>query len=134
MLLEVFIFGTAGLGLEVMFTALTDWPRLKDKLLPGYSSLWYFPLYASAPLFFNFAGPTLFPWPVWARGAAYTAGCWLIEYCGMGVLRLCLGQSPSEKNYYRSRWNVRGLTRLDFAPAYFALGLIFECIFRRLHS
>ena len=131
MIREVFIFGAAGLGIEVAFTAALDFIQTrKDKHLMGYSSIWYWPLYASAPLILDKIGPFLFPLPLLVRGLCYTICFMIMEYCGMGILRLLLGQSPSEKSYYRSRWNIHGLTRLDFAPAYCLLGFIFEWLYR----
>lgn len=119
------VFGVFGLGLETAFTA-------GGKHLMGYSSLWYFPLYALAPLYFRLFGPALFQKPWWARGLAYMASLFFIEYLAMGALRLMLGTSPSEASYFLSPWNVHGLIRLDFAPAWFAAGLLFEGLYRFL--
>ena len=130
---EFLLFGFLGLGLEVVFTGFLDFLRSGDRHLIGYSSLLYFPFYALTPLFFLIARPLVFPLPLLARGAAYMLCAFAGEYAAMGILRLAFGSSPSEKSYYRSRWNVHGLIRLDFAPAWFAAGLIFESVFRALN-
>lgn len=130
---EFVLFGLLGLGLEVAFTAVLDFFESRDTRLLGYSSLLYFPFYGLTPLFFRHAGPLLFPlaWP-W-RGLIYVLVGFSAEYVSMGALRLAFGRSPSEESYRRRRWNVHGLIRLDFAPAWFAAGFLFEFFFRVLN-
>ena len=130
MLAEAVLFGVFGLGLETVFTAALDWRKDPKRHLLGYSSLWYLPLYALAPLILQHAGPFLFPLALPVRGLIYMLAFWTLEYPGMLALRLLLGTSPSEESYYKCRWNVHGLIRLDFAPAGFSLGLILEGLFR----
>lgn len=134
MLFEVFIFAAVGLGLEVVFTAVLDFLKNRKPHLVGYSSIWYLPLYGMAPVILNYAQPFLFPLPLPLRGLIYMTAFFAVEYPSMGLLRLLLGTSPSEESYYKSRWNVHGLIRLDFAPAYFLLGLILEWLFRSLRG
>jgi len=130
---SVFLFSFLGLGLETAFTAALDYPKRRDNHLMGYSSLWYVPLYALAPIVFYFWGRTLFAYPWYVRGLIYTALIYAIEYAGMWALRRLLGSSPSEAGYYESRWHVHGLIRLDFAPFWFAAGLLFEWAYRVIH-
>lgn len=131
-LFEMLIFGVLGLGIEVCFTAL--W-TLKDprRHLMGFSSIWYIPLYALAPLILNIASTSLFALPFVVRGLIYVAVFYALEYAGMLALRLLVGASPSEESYYKSRWNIHGLIRLDFAPAIFLLGAFLEMVYRFLH-
>lgn len=133
LLFEMALFSVVGLGLETIFTAALDWKRDPKRHLMGYSSIWYIPLYAVTPVFFQAFGPSLFglPWP--ARGLIYLAVIWAMEYLGMLALRKLLGTSPSEESYYKAKWNVHGLIRLDFAPSWFAAGLAFEYFYRWLH-
>lgn len=130
---QCFFFAFLGLGLEVAFTAALDSWKKKDRFLMGYSSLWYLPLYAGVPPLLGRLAPALFPRPWFIRGLAYTGLCFALEFAAMLALRLLLGASPSQDSYYRSRWNVLGLIRLDFAPAWFAAGLLFEAVFRVLN-
>lgn len=132
MLFEIFIFAAAGLGMEVVFTATLDFLQNRKPHLVGYSSIWYLPLYALAPVILNYAQPFLFTLALPVRGLLYMICFFAVEYPSMGLLRLMLGTSPSEESYYKSRWNIHGLIRLDFAPAYFLLGLILEWMFRSL--
>jgi uncharacterized membrane protein len=129
---EMALFAVLGLGFEVLFTSITDFKGEKRRFLMGYSSLWYAPLYACAPLFLHYAGGYLFLLPLLARGVVYALVIWLFEYVGMWLLRLLLGASPSEEQYLKSRWNIHGLIRLDFFPAMFLMGLAFEFIFRTI--
>lgn len=129
-LFDLVLFPLVGLGIEVIFTALAD----REKHLVGYSSMLYIPVYALVPIGFAVApGPLLdsswivriLLYPLIGHGA---------EYVGMGTLRLLFGKSPTEESYRRSRWNIHGLTRLDYAPAFIAGGFLFAWIFRVLHA
>lgn len=126
------IFGVFGIGLETFFTAILDYLELKDRRLLGYSSLWYFPIYALLPPAFCIVYPNINGSSIIVRGLVYMILIYVSEYFYMLLLRKLLGESPSERSYYKSRWNVHGLIRLDFAPAWFAAGLIFEILFKRL--
>jgi hypothetical protein len=132
MLFKMALFGVLGLGMEVIFTALLDRAKDSRRHLIGFSSLWYFPLYMIAPLYLSIAAPALFAlrWPV--RGLIYMVSFFVFEYVGMWSIRKLVGSSPSEANYRKARWNVHGLIRLDFAPAWFSAGLLIEGLYRRL--
>lgn len=122
-------FGVIGIGLETIYTAFNHFWQTKDKHLRGYSSLWYLPLYALTPLFFTLLPSAFFGllWPI--KGLIYVVGIFTVEFISMGLLRMLLGSSPSEKEYYQSRHNVRGLICLDMALAWFCAGLMFEFLF-----
>lgn len=126
------LFAVIGLGMEVVFTALCDINHDPKRHLMGYSSLWYCPLYALTPVFLSSTAAYIFPLPFVLRGMIYMLAIFLVEYFGMLALRKLLGTSPSEAHYYKARFNLHGLIRLDFAPAMFALGLILEGIFLRV--
>lgn len=126
------IFGIFGLGLETLFTAILDYRALKDRRLLGYSSLWYFPVYGLSPLAFYILYPGLSGNSLIVRGTIYMILIFISEYLYMIFLRKLLGTSPSEESYYKSRWNIQGLIRLDFAPAWFVAGLAFEVLFKKL--
>ena len=133
LLFEMVLYAALGLGFEVIFTSMADFRKDKRRFLMGYSSLWYAPLYACAPLFLHLTGTWLFERPFWFRGTVYALTIWLFEYLGMWTLRKLLGASPSEEHYYRSSWSIHGLIRLDFFPAMFLMGLAFEMIFHQIH-
>jgi hypothetical protein len=133
MLFEMALFAILGLGFEIVFTAVLDWKSDKRRFLMGYSSLWYAPLYALAPLFLHLITARIFEVPFLMRGIIYALLIFGVEYFGMLALRLLLGASPSQESYYKSGWNIHGLIRLDYFPAMFLLGLAFELIFRQIH-
>lgn len=130
---KMVVFAVFGLGLEVVFTGILDSRKDKQRHLVGYSSLWYLPLYMLPPLFLNTAGWLLMPLPLLVRGLIYMTAIFFVEYLAMFFLRVLLGASPSETSYYSSKWNVRGLIRLDYAPAMFLMGLVFEFVYSHLH-
>ena len=131
--LEMVLYAVLGLGFEVVFTSIADFRKDKRGFLMGYSSLWYAPLYAFAPLFLHLTGCLLFMQPLFLRGVIYALVIFLFEYVGMLLLRKFLGASPSEEYYYKSRWNIHGLIRLDYFPAFVFMGWAFEVFFRLLH-
>ena len=130
---QMLLFAVLGLGMEVVFTGFLDYRKDAQRHLLGYSSLWYLPLYMMPPLLLSMTGWLLFTLPLVTRGLIYTALIFLVEYTGMFCLRRLLGASPSEANYYQSRWHVHGLIRLDYAPVMFLMGLAFEYVYRHLH-
>jgi hypothetical protein len=123
------LFAVLGLGLETLFTAALDWQDDPKRHLRGHSSLWYLPLYATAPLILKALLPRIDAWAWPVRGLIYMVLLFALEYVSMGALRLLLGESPSEKSYYTRHWNIHGLVRLDFAPAWFVAGLLLEWVY-----
>lgn len=113
--------GLTGWCMEILFTA-ADSLRRRDLTLKGVTSLWMFPIYGSAALL----GPVsrlLREKPLWLRGLTYMSMIFSAEYF-TGLLlsrhKLC------PWDYGRSRWNVRRVIRLDYAPWWFWAGLLFE--------
>lgn len=133
--LKAFLFAFVGLGMEVVETALLDYPSERDPRLMGFTSAWYLPFYAVCPLaYFHYLHARVFALPAYLRGPVYVLSFWAFEYAAMGLLRLSLGRSPSERNYRRSKWNVHGLIRLDLAPVWLCFGFAFEWMYRGLSA
>lgn len=130
---ELILYAVLGLGLETVFTAAMDWRKDPKRHLMGYSSLWYLPLYGLTSVFMHCAGKYIFPLHWLFRGLIYMVVIFAIEYLGMLALRILLGESPSQSGYYQSRWNVHGLIRLDYAPAMFLMGMLFEYVHFQLN-
>ncbi len=113
--------GLIGWCMEIIFTAL-DSLRRRDLRLMGNTSLWMFPIYGSAA-FLSPISRLLKNKPLWLRGLSYMTLIFSVEYLTGQLLkkhRLC------PWNYRRSRWNVNQVIRLDYAPFWFAAGLLFE--------
>ncbi len=121
-----FIYGTAGWGIEVFWTGLGSLLR-GDPMLSGFSYLWMFPIYGMA-YFLEPLHDQIRPYPWYVRGLVWVGIILLIEYFAGWLLRSVLGKCPWD--YSGAFFGVDGLIRLDFAPAWFIAGLLFE----RLHD
>ena len=113
--------GLTGWCLEIVFTAAGSLRR-RDMTLRGSTSLWMFPIYGCAAFLLPFSR-LLKRKPVPVRGAAYMCMIFSTEFAAGRLLsryHLCPWV------YGRSRWNIGRVIRLDYAPCWFAAGLLFE--------
>ncbi len=126
MLVRFLGYGLLGLALEVVFTSIGNAVRRKDRTLAGHSYLWMLPIYGLGGLALEALhnGLSLFHMAWWVRGLAYLAAIYGVEYLSGLALRRALGRCPWD--YGRRGFNLKGLIRLDYAPAWFACGLLFE--------
>lgn len=113
--------GLTGWCIEIMFTAGSSWRR-RDMTLRGNTSLWMFPIYGCAALFAPISR-LIHKRPAWLRGLAYMSLIFSTEFLAGKYLKR---RSLCPWDYGRSRWNVGRVIRLDFAPCWFAAGLLFE--------
>lgn len=88
----------------------------------GHTSLWMFFIYGSASFLLEPVHNKIRPLPLPLRGVIWTALIFGIEFAAGLVLKL-FGITAW---HYDNRFSVLGLIRLDYAPAWFAVGLIFE--------
>lgn len=131
MILERFIlYGAFGWCAEIVWTALYALVREArakrpiDRTLSGKSYLWMFPIYGAGMLLFELAHAEIGGWPWPARGAVYALGCFAVEAATGWVIERLTKKIPWDYSY--ARWHVRGLIRLDYAPLWFAFGLLLE--------
>ena len=113
--------GTLGWCLEILVSG-AEALRRQDKTLTCHTSLWMFPIYGCACLI----GPVyriLKHLPKTVRGLIYMTGIFSVEYA-TGRFLDKKGQCPW--SYQKSPWNISHVIRLDFAPAWFLIGLLFE--------
>ncbi len=113
--------GLTGWCMEILFTALGSFRR-RDMTLKGTTSLWMFPIYGCAAVL-SPVSRLLRKSSFWIRGLTYRGLIFSPESLPGRLLekqRLC------PWDYSRSRWNIRHLIRLDFAPCWFGAGLLFE--------
>lgn len=110
-----------GWAMEVLWTGLHAF-RVRNLKLTGKSSLWMFPIYGSAafltPVMRLMKGAH-----VLMRGAVYMSCIFLGEYLSGSLLKkhdLC------PWDYSRSPYQYRGVIRLDYAPLWFLVGLLYE--------
>ena len=96
--------------------------------LVAHTYLWMFPIYGLAVLLEPLHEKIRrLPW--FFRGMIWLAVIWAVEFTTGGLLRLLVGTSPW---VYRDGLHIYGLIRLDMAPLWFAVGLLFEQIHDRL--
>lgn len=118
--------GLFGWCLEIFWTGLGALFQ-GDGRLTGHSSLWMFPIYGLAALI----GPVyqqIKPLNFLFRGFLYMLAIFAVEYVTGSVLKQ-LNLCPWD--YSQAALNINGVIRLDYAPVWFAAGLLFERLLLR---
>jgi len=124
MLIRFVLYGAIGCLMEVFWTGLGALIK-KDYKLSSKTSIWMFFIYGMVvflePIYLvTQATPIIF------RGLIYMLFIFAGEYITGGFLKradLC------PWDYTHSKYSVQGVIRLDYAPVWFAAGLIFEQFF-----
>lgn len=114
------IYGFAGQCMEILFTGTFSLIK-GDSRLVGNSSLWMFPIYGSAVLL-EPVHNSIRMMPFFYRGIVYLVLIWVTEYASGWLIRRMVGVCPWDYEEH----SLDGLIRWDFAPAWFAVGLLFE--------
>lgn len=107
--------------MEILFTGLHSLKN-HEHTLQARTSIWMFPIYGAACLIRPISA-LLGRRNVLIRGSVYTFLIFTGEYISGSILRK-LHACPWD--YSSSRYNINGLIRLDYAPCWFAAGLVFE--------
>jgi uncharacterized membrane protein len=118
------IYGLIGWCVEVFWTGFGSLFN-GDIKMTGWTYIWMFPIYGLA-VFLEPIHNRIRNWPVIVRGGVYTLLIFFIEYSTGILLRNLLGVCPWDYSY--SPFSVDGIIRLDYAPAWFVAGLLFEKI------
>lgn len=113
--------GLTGWCMEIIFTSL-DSLRRRDFKLQGNTSIWMFPIYGCAALFAP-VHRLLSRKPFWVRGLTYMSLIFSGEYLSGSILSK---HAMCPWDYSRSRFNIKRIIRLDYAPVWFGAGLLFE--------
>ena len=115
--------GLTGWGFECFFTGCKGLFN-KDKKLPCSTSLWMFGIYGMGflikPIY-----KKIKKIPQFFRGIIYTIMIFLTEYSTGLVLKK---HNACPWDYSNSKYNIKGVIRLDYAPLWYAVGLIYEKI------
>ena len=114
--------GIAGWCLEIIFTAIKD--QKNNRKLMGTTSLIMFPIYGTAA-FFSPLMKKIKDKNIVIRGGIYTGLIYLVEFLTGETLKK-QGRCPWD--YSKAKYNLDGVIRLDYAPAWFVTGLIMEKI------
>ncbi len=99
-----------------------------DYRLTSTSSIWMFFIYGLA-VFLEPLLTLIIGLPFYFRGGIYVMCFFAIEYV-TGHLLTSFKLCPWD--YSAAKYNVRGIIRLDYAPAWFAAGFLFEGLYRLL--
>lgn len=137
-MIRFLVYGVFGWCTEIVWTALTDAVEARlagraiDRRLVGTTYLWMFPIYAGGGLAFEVVHGLLVGMPWIARGLIYMLGCFAVEYAAGWCIRRVTGSVPWD--YSQRTWQVHGLIRLDYAPAWFVFGLLLERVEQWAHA
>lgn len=118
------IYGLAGWCMEIIWTGIGSMLS-GDINLNARTYIWMFPIYGLAILFEPIHNK-IREWPVIVRGGVYTLLIFVIEYLAGWTLESIIGNCPWD--YGENTFSINGFIRLDYAPAWFAAGLIFDRI------
>ena len=115
--------GVIGWGWELIYTSLHTLasPDFDHKLM-GKTSLFMFPIYGSAALLKPVA-KVVKKKPFGVRGSIYTCLIYGAEFITGKFLKK---HDVCPWDYSDAKLNVDGVIRLDYAPGWFLLGLIYE--------
>lgn len=122
------VYGFIGWCMEIIWTGLQSLMQRDVKLI-GRTSIWMFPIYGLT-VFFEPLCAKLKQRHIAFRGGVYTICIFIIEFVTGSLLKKLLGVCPWD--YGKRRFSVKGLIRLDYAPAWFTAGLIFESLYHFL--
>ena len=120
-----FLCGIIGWCTEIIFTSLHSL-RNHDYRLMGITSLWMFPIYGFGSLLvipYRFLRKSSFV----VRGTIYAICIFLGEFFSGQLLtkfQIC------PWNYENSRFHIKKVIRLDYAPLWFLFGLFLEKILK----
>lgn len=127
------VYGLLGWSAEIVWTAggrlLFEGGATGGRWrLEGRTYLWMFPIYGSIAFLYEPIHDLLrmTVWPL--RATAYAAAFMLAEYASGWVLRRMTGVCPWDYalREHPARFQVNGLVRLDYAPAWALAGLALE--------
>lgn len=120
------IYGALGWCLEVVFTGVCAIIWERDRAATGKTYLWMHPIYGLTALLLEFVHGALAAQSWLLRGLVYVLIIYAAEYSSGWLLKRLLGRCPWD--YSGKGLNLSGLIRLDYAPAWFVAGLLFEPI------
>ncbi|MDK2824456.1 MAG: hypothetical protein PWQ67_2280 [Clostridia bacterium] len=122
MLKKFLFYGTLGWIIEVVWTGLGS--LLQGRwTLDSHTYLWMFPIYGLA-VFLEIVHEEIRDYKWWARGLIYMSLIFAVEYSTGYLLHILVGKCPWD--YSGHMFSLNGYIRLDYAPVWFATGLLFE--------
>ena len=119
------LYGIVGWSIEIIWTGLFSLIS-GNFTLQAYTSLWMFFIYGCA-IFLEPLHDIIRDWNVILRGIIWVVIIWGVEYTTGKILLGILDVYPWQ---YFGKFAVEGIVKLDYAPAWFVAGLLFE----RMHA
>lgn len=113
--------------MEVFWTGVGSLIKGEYRLVSN-TSLWMFFIYGSA-CFLGPIGALIASFPLVIRGLVYMLCIFAAEFAAGTIMKKA---DVCPWDYSGSRYSVKGVIRLDYAPVWFAVGLIFEYVGRFL--
>ncbi len=123
MIYRFFIYGLLGWTMEIVWTGLGSLLR-GDLRLQGFSYLWMFPIYGLA-VFLEPVHNQIRHLAWYIRGWLWIVVIFGIELLTGLFLKFTVGAIPWDYTG-SSAYAVAGLIRLDYAPVWLVVGLLFE--------
>ena len=117
-------YGAIGLVLEVIWTGLGSLIN-RDFTLRSSTSIWMFFIYGMVVVL-EPAFVYLTPFSLFIRGIVYMFAIFAGEYL-LGIAMKKADICPWD--YSDAALSIQGVIRLDYAPVWFAAGLIFEAVY-----
>lgn len=113
--------GITGWCLEVVWTGMINFLN-NDKKLSCNTSLIMFPIYGMAFLIKPIS-KLIKNLNFFFRGCIYTGLIFVVEYVsGLNLKK----HNICPWDYSKAKYNIKGIIRLDYAPAWFTVGLLYE--------
>lgn len=134
MILRFILYGLIGLAIEILWTSIYDklFCHKKEWNLQGTTYVWMFPIYGCLVFLYEPVFNLIKDMEWYYRGAIYSLGFMTAEYIFGYLLRLV---SICPWDYSNSKsLHLHGLVRLDYAPLWFAFGLLMEPISKMLSN
>jgi len=127
MMTRFLLFGVIGWCLEIIWTGFGALVR-GDFRMSAKTSVWMFLIYGCAA-FFQPIIRNVIGFPLLIRGLIYVFLIFTIEFIA-GMTMKQFDACPWD--YSAAKLNVMGIIRLDYAPVWFVVGILFEFAHLRL--
>ena len=126
MIFRFMLYGLMGLTIEVVWTALYDKiiKRVRGWDLQGTTYIWMLPIYGLTVFLYEPIHNLIRDMDWFYRGLIYTVGIFAVEYV-IGYCLKNLNGCPWDYSL-KTKYHLNGLIRLDYAPAWFVMGLALE--------
>ena len=126
---RAFAYGCMGLLVEIFFTGLGAVIVQKNWAATGKTYLWMLPIYGFSGVLFDSVRD--FGLPYWVNAPIMVLGIYVIEFGSGWILEKIIGRCPWD--YGSGRYTLMGYIRLDYAPFWLILALIFDPVSALLH-